>query len=76
MYNALPGEVKTQAREAYLRFLNDPTHPGLKFKELNAYPKIWSVRVSLGYRAVCKREGEELYWFWIGSHADFDRDFA
>jgi hypothetical protein len=32
--------------------------------------------VSLGYRAVGLLEDEDITWFWIGSHADYDRLLA
>jgi hypothetical protein len=38
-----------------------------------------SVRVGLAYRALGVRDTEEIIWFWIGSHADYDqllRDLA
>lgn len=75
MYRALPPAVQRQAREAYSRFRENPAHPGLNFHQLHGYPGLWSVRISISYRAVCRREGDTLYWFWIGSHADFDHDF-
>jgi hypothetical protein len=34
---------------------------------------IYSVRVTLGYRAVGLLEGEEITWIWIGTHAAYDR---
>ena len=34
---------------------------------------IYSVRIALGWRAVGILEGEEMIWFWIGSHAEYDR---
>jgi hypothetical protein len=75
-YRALPAEVRAQARKAYARFARDPAHPSLRFKELQGYPHYWSVRVTLSYRAIGKRDGDVIHWFWIGSHADFDRDFG
>jgi hypothetical protein len=27
----------------------------------------------MGYRAVGIVEAEEIVWFWIGSHADYDK---
>jgi hypothetical protein len=27
----------------------------------------------MDYRALGVREGDEIIWFWIGSHADYDR---
>jgi len=74
MYAMLPADIRRQAREAYRRFQANPFHPSLHFHELQGYPGLWSARITLSYRAVCRREGETLYWFWIGSHADFDRD--
>lgn len=76
MYLALPAEVRRQAREAFHKFSADPSHPSLRFKPLQRYPGYWSARVGLSYRSVCRRSGDTVYWFWIGSHADFDRDFA
>jgi len=34
---------------------------------------IFSARVGLGYRALAVRNGDALIWFWIGSHADYDK---
>jgi hypothetical protein len=72
MYRALPDEVRSQARKAFLLFREDPSHPSLRFKPLRGYPDFWT----LSYRALCRRDGETVHWFWIGSHADFDRDFG
>jgi hypothetical protein len=35
--------------------------------------RFWSVRIGRRYRAVAVERGEDLVWFWIGSHADYDR---
>lgn len=76
MYRALPQDIRRQARKAFVRFLHTPLHPSLRFKPLLGYAGHWSVRVTRSYRAVCRRIGDTVYWFWIGSHADFDRHFA
>lgn len=76
MFDDLPAEMQRQSQEAFERFQTDPSHPGLHFKQLKGFPTYWSVRISIGYRAVCERKEDTLYWFWIGSHAAFDRDFA
>ena len=67
-----PFQVRRQAREAYRRWQADPWQGGLQFKRVHTREPIWSVRVSLGWRAVCVRSGEVAIWFWIGSHADYD----
>lgn len=69
----LPEDVQDQAREAYRRFVQDPWHPGLRFKPVHARLPIYSARVSRGYRALGYRKEDGVVWFWIGSHADYDR---
>jgi hypothetical protein len=34
---------------------------------------IYSVRVTLGYRALGLLEDDGITWFWIGTHAEYDR---
>jgi len=76
MFRALPAEVKRQSRRTFRRFIRDPFHASLRFKRLRGHADCWSVRISASYRAVCRRKGQTVYWFWIGSHANFDREFA
>lgn len=45
-------------------------HPSLQLKKIGKYR---SVRVGLHYRALAVELPEGLLWFWIGSHADYDR---
>jgi hypothetical protein len=37
---------------------------------------IFSARVGLGYRALAVKEESAVIWFWIGSHADYDKLLA
>lgn len=69
----LPDDVKEQARDAYRLFRGNPHHPSLRFKRVHPSDPIYSVRIGLGYRAVGIREGDTIYWYWIGSHADYNR---
>jgi len=72
-YRELPLEVQSLARKAYRLFRDDPAHPSLQFKRVHEREPIYSVRVTLGYRALGLLEDDEITWFWIGSHADYDR---
>jgi len=76
LLSALPLHVRRQAREAYRLFQENPGHPGLRFKQVYSDPPIWSVRVGIGYRAVGAVHGATVIWFWIGSHAEYDRLLA
>jgi hypothetical protein len=42
----------------------------LHFKKVGRF---WSARVGAHYRAVAVEAPDGLVWFWIGSHADYDR---
>jgi hypothetical protein len=70
---ALPASVQAQAREAYIRFRADPSHPGLRFKQVHNPPPTYSARIGIGYRAVGVLDGDTVTWFWVGTHADYDR---
>ena len=69
-YDALPTNIQEQADKQYALFASDPYHPSLRFKETGPY---WSVRVSRAYRALARRRGNDLYWFWIGPHDEYER---
>jgi len=69
----LPEQVQEQAREAYRQFKQDPWHPSLRFKQVHQELPIYSARVSSNYRAVGQRDRDSIVWFWIGSHADYDK---
>ena len=70
---ALPAEVRRQAVKAYRLWRSDPRHPSLQFKQIHATKGIWSVRIALGWRALGVLKDGEIVWFWVGSHADYDR---
>ena len=68
----LPEDVRRKAGKTYELFGRDPRHPSLRFKRVHATQPICSVHISFGYRAVGVVAGEEIVWFWIGSHSDYE----
>ena len=72
----LPESARRQAKEAYRLFQANPDHPGLQFKPVSSNKPIFSVRITLDYRAVGVRDGSEILWFWVGNHSDYDRLIA
>jgi hypothetical protein len=48
----------------------NPRHPSLHFKRIG---KLWSVRVGDHYRALGHDLPEGIHWFWIGTHAAYDK---
>ena len=76
VFAALPAHVQRQAREAYRLFRQNSAHPGLHFKKVHDDPPTYSARVGISYRAVGVIDGNSVIWFWIGSHAEYDKVLA
>ncbi|WP_422110786.1 hypothetical protein [Candidatus Synechococcus calcipolaris] len=76
-YNGLPEGVQRIADECYGLLKRDPSHPSLHFKTLGHFKKLgrkyWSVRVGLRYRALGVEVENGISWFWIGTHAEYDK---
>ena len=75
LYRELPRAVQEAARSAYRKFRDDPAHPSLRLERLRSDLRAWSVRLTLNYRAVALRQGDQWIWVWIGNHREFDRRF-
>lgn len=69
-YQRLPEAIQRLADKNFELLKRDLSHPSLQFKKISAYR---SVRVGIHYRALAVEEGEDLVWFWIGTHAEYDR---
>ena len=69
----LPRAIQRRAKTAYRRFQADPSHPSLQFKRLHTTLPLWSVRVTDSYRAVDVRRDDAIVWFFIGTHAEYER---
>lgn len=69
-YGALPEAVRNRADKCFALLKQDPKYPSLHFKKIG--PR-WSARVGSGYRALALEIDGGYLWYWIGSHADYDR---
>ena len=72
-HEELPANIKEQAKDAFQTFLEDPHHPSLNFKRIHSTRRIFSVRISLAYRAIGLVKGDEIIWFWIGAHSEYEK---
>jgi hypothetical protein len=72
----LPESVRAQARAAYSLFAQEPYHRSLHFKRVHQHEPLYSVRIGEHYRALGLWEGDTIFWFWIGSHAQYDAILA
>ena len=68
-YRKLPDNVRALANKNYALLKENPRHPSLQLKKVGRF---WLVRVGGRYRALAVQVDEDLLWFWIGSHADYD----
>ena len=69
-YRNLPPEIKRRARTAYRLWRTDPRHSSLRFKKVGEF---WSIRIGSGYRALALPQDDVLFWFWIGTHDEYER---
>jgi hypothetical protein len=69
-YRKLPEDVRRLADESWRLLRRDPKHPSLHFKKIGRF---WSARVGLHFRALAVEHEDTLVWFWVGSHAQYDR---
>jgi hypothetical protein len=69
-YDKLPPEVRELADTAFALLKRDPRHPSLHFKKVGRF---WSARVGAHHRALAVEHEDDLLWFWIGRHDEYDR---
>ncbi len=69
-YRAFPSKLQETADRAFAVLRANPRQPSLHFKKVGRY---WSVRVDRNHRALAVEHQGSLLWFWIGSHAEYDR---
>jgi hypothetical protein len=72
-YGQLPNDVQKLADKNYELLKVDPRHPSLHLKKVGATRQLWSVRIGINYRAIGMEKPEGIVWFWIGTHADYDK---
>jgi hypothetical protein len=69
LYDRLPQTVRDLADKNYKYLKDDPHHPSLHLKKIGKY---WSVRIGRQHRAIAVEMGEDLLWFWIGTHVEYN----
>ena len=75
-YQHLPLEVRELADKDYELLKADASHASLHYKKVGKRKQLWSVRVGDHYRAPGTEKPEGIVWFWIGTHAEYDRLIA
>ncbi len=74
LFRDLPERIKNTARKNYRLWKQNSQHPSVEFKKLNTNSEVYSVRAGIGWRAVgVMKDSQTIVWFWIGSHAEYDK---
>jgi hypothetical protein len=73
-YEKLPQDIRNRADKQFVLLKRNPQHPSLQFKKVGEShgQEMWSVRVTLNYRALALKRSDGYLWFWIGNHETYD----
>jgi hypothetical protein len=70
-FDRLPPNTHALARRKYQLWRRNHSHPSLHFKQIVAGPLVGSNQRSAS--RVGRQRNNEVVWFWIGSHAEYDQ---
>ena len=73
LYDKLPPSVQELADKNFELLKANSKHPSLHLKKAGKY---WSARVGMKYRVLGVEIEDGMLWFWIGTHADYDKMFG
>jgi hypothetical protein len=69
-YRSLPVSVQRLADRCFQQLERDARHPSLHFKKVGRF---YSARIGIHHRALGVEAPDGILWFWIGSHAQYDK---
>ncbi len=72
-YKGLPKKIQRDTDRKFDLWKKNPFHPSLNFKCVNTEYNIWSVRVTMDYRALAVRNEKSVIWYWIGNHNKYEQ---
>lgn len=72
-YEEMPQHIQNLVRKNYDLWSRDPFHNSLEFKKLWNHKPFWSARCGIDYRVVGYMKDGAMYWFFVGTHAEYDR---
>lgn len=79
LFAALPAKVRATSKIRFAQFVANPCNVSLRLHKLKDHgrgkhvPGSYSVSVTTSYRAIFFIDGQTNVWYWIGTHADYDR---
>lgn len=79
LYGELPEAIQKLGSKQFVRFVEDPQHPSLRWHKLKNnsrgqhHPDSYSISISLQYRAIYFPAGDVNVWYWVGTHVDYNQ---
>lgn len=79
LYGELPVRIRALGLKTYELFLQNPQHPSLGLHALKNNSRgshtddSFAVSITMRYRAIFFADGNVNVWYWVGTHADYDR---
>jgi hypothetical protein len=68
-YDKLPAHIQNLADKQFALFKANPRHPSLGFAKKGV---IYTVEIGRSYRALARERNDHYYWFWIGTHEEYN----
>ena len=66
----LPHNIQQKVRRNMDLLKENISHPSLRFKKAG---KLYSVRITLYYRMLGYIEDDDIIWFWVGGHGEYEK---
>ena len=68
-YQRLPKHIQKLADKNFALFKENPRHPSLDFRKKGG---VYTAEIGRSHRALARERGGGYYWFWIGTHEDYN----
>ena len=69
-YEQLPLNIRKLADKQFVLFKSNPRHPSLGFRKKGG---VYTVEIGRSYRALARERAGHYYWFWIGTHEQYNQ---
>ena len=70
MLRATPAHIQKLADKKFALFKANPSHPSLGFAKKG---EVYTVEVGRSCRAIARERNGHYYWFWIGTHEEYNK---
>jgi hypothetical protein len=69
-YKRLPKHVQELADKNFALLKKNPRHPSLDFRKKGG---VYTAEIGRSCRALARERKGHYYWFWIGTHEDYNK---